>query len=291
MFVGSVPEANAQLYANVGETTDNFPDLYRFNAADSTWSSRGFTPSIIYTKPSFLFTDGMNLYAIGEQSRKRSVQGLFRYTTTTGNWTSLADVSAIYSMVGLVSSTAGARLYGYRGCGGCPIGLVDLMRYDANTNILTTLFSSISASTLVSSGTDLYTLDSTSLRVLDGANTAFLPRTNAPGPVSKFATGTADYLYVVSMANQIYRYSIATNNWITLPGIVPAGTGDLTTDGGRLYLRRARSVYSYDLATGIWSAMPILPQNIYGGDGGNLVYVANPCPPTRCVPLVVSRLR
>jgi uncharacterized repeat protein (TIGR01451 family) len=97
------------------------------------------------------------------------------------------------------------------------------------------------------------------------------PRTNAwtelaPSPLSSGNNGGATFLggkiYVSYTSNdtELAVYDIASNSWITIPNPLEAGTGNIASGGGRLYLAVDLKFVAYDPATGITTPLAAPPK-------------------------------
>ncbi len=97
------------------------------------------------------------------------------------------------------------------------------------------------------------------------------PRTNvwserAPSPLSSGNNGGAAFLggkiYVSYTANdtELAVYDIASNSWITIPNPLGAGTGNIASGGGRLYLVVEFKFVAFDPATGIATPLAAPPK-------------------------------
>lgn len=125
------------------------------------------------------------------------------------------------------------------------------------------------------------------------------PRTNAwteraPSPLTSGNNGGAAYLggkiYVVYTGNssELAVYDIASNSWTTIKNPLEAGTGDIASGGGKLYLAVELKFVAYDPATGIatplaeppkfpgaectegfeeWGGLQVVDGKIYGHQG------------------------
>lgn len=97
------------------------------------------------------------------------------------------------------------------------------------------------------------------------------PRTNvwserAPSPLSSGNNGGAAYfsgkIYVsyTSNAANLAVYDIASNSWTTIKNPLEAGTGNIASGGGRLYLAVEFKFVAYDPATGITTPLAAPPK-------------------------------
>ncbi len=107
----------------------------------------------------------------------------------------------------------------------------------------------------------------------DGGTSYFVydPRTNAwsertPSPLSSGNNGGAAYLggkiYTSYTGNGIDLgvYDIASNSWTTIKNPLGAGTGNIASGGGRLYMAEELKFVAYDPATGITTPLAEPPK-------------------------------
>lgn len=311
-----VPQTQAQIYASQGGSSNGF---YYYTIATSTWTTLAPIPSDSFQYG--LSTDGTNVYAIGYSTGAENYK-TYRYTPATNTWVSLDGIAvAPYFVSGPASGSAGPVFYVFnRTKVGCDpqdkfCHTASIYSYDVSANTYSKVADYYGLNTdgsagVVAVGTSVYTLitPSTRLYQYDALTNTSTLKASAPGPFAYNGSATSDGTYVYAVADEggynrhIYRYSIATDTWSTLPAIAPGKIfGYMTTDGVSLYAAAgygSTTVYRYDIAGGTWSTLPATPGTINAGVGspvafpsGGLLYVGTRCSPAPCVPVVVSRLR
>ncbi|WP_460914865.1 Kelch repeat-containing protein [Spirosoma areae] len=303
LFIGVFSKANAQIYVKQGVTGTR--GFYRYDIPTNKWASLSNIPFLFDgSKP--LFTDSTYIYTSGITEPKRGSVQLFRYDFAkqhTGNgWQALPDKRPIVG-TGPIFNATGINFYYFLSEFCTPPDSLNpgclqyaFYRRNLQSDSITRLSTVAQVYALVAAGSSLYGIQGNSFALWDESSMSFLPKATPPGNLRSLSATTKDYIYVLGTSDQLYRYTIATDTWTTLPGTSPVEAPfdiwSITTDGNKIYATAGGDTfYGYNLGTSTWETLPPPPNKLWDREGANLIYMHGQCLTGRCISVAVTRIR